>query len=118
MQNELLENPLFNITLLGGIIFILAGFVQSKFPPKKINSLYGYRTKSSMKSNERWDFAQKLSAKEMMKSGGFLALSSLLVFVTDFSNSINLIIGLALMFAIVLLLLLRVEREIKKKFRI
>ncbi|MFC4414183.1 SdpI family protein [Kaistella carnis] len=118
MLNELLENPLFNITFLGGIFFILAGFVQLKFPPKKINSLYGYRTKSSMKSNERWDFAQKLSAKEMMKSGGLLALSSLLVFVTNFGDSINLIIGLALMLATVLLLLLRVERKIKKKFRI
>lgn len=118
MINHLLENPLFIIPFLGGVIFILAGFVQLKFPPKKINSLYGYRTKSSMKSNERWDFAQKLSAGEMMKSGGLLAVSSLLVFVTNFGDSINLIIGLALMLATVPLLLLRVERKIKKKFRI
>lgn len=57
MGLELLENPLFNITFFGGIVFSLARSVQLKFPPKKINSRYGYRSVSSMKSQETWDFA-------------------------------------------------------------
>ena len=118
MINQLLENPLFNITIFGGIIFIFTGFVMIQFPPKKINPLYGYRTISSMKSQERWDFAQRFSAKEMMKLGGLLTVSSFLVFVTNFKNSINLIIGLSLMVLVVFILLLRVENAIKEKFRI
>ena len=117
MYDQLLENPLFNITFFGGLIFILAGFVQFQFPPKKINSLYGYRTISSMKSQDRWDFAQKFSAKELLKLGGLLTASSLLVLITNFNNSINLIIGLCFMILMVIVLLIRVESAIKKKFR-
>jgi len=47
------DNPLFLIPSTSGLIFILAGFIMLKFPPKKINSLYGYRTSSSMKNQER-----------------------------------------------------------------
>ena len=117
MINQLLENPLFNLTIFGGIIFIFTGFVMIQFPPKKINPLYGYRTISSMKSQERWDFAQRFSAKEMMKLGAFLMIISLLVFVTNFSNSTNLIIGLSLTIIGIAILFIRVELAIKEKFK-
>ncbi|WP_226064235.1 SdpI family protein [Kaistella polysaccharea] len=117
MYDQLVENPLFNITFFGGLIFMLAGFIQFQFPPKKINSLYGYRTNSSMKNQERWDFSQKFSAKELMKLGGLLAGSSLLALITNFNDSINLIIGLFLMVAMVIILFFRVEKAVKTKFR-
>lgn len=116
MINSLFENPLFNICFLVGIIFIAAGFLMLQFPPKKINSLYGYRTKSSMKNLERWDFAQKFSAKEMMKLGAFLMLTSLLAFITNFNNTINLIIGLSLTLVGLTILFVKVEKAIKVKF--
>ena len=49
--------------LLVGIVFILAGSIMYVFPPKKINSFYGYRTASSMQSQQKWNFAQTYSAK-------------------------------------------------------
>ncbi|MFT4662476.1 MAG: putative membrane protein [Patiriisocius sp.] len=49
-----------------------------KNPPKKINSLYGYRTSSSMLNQERWDFAQKFSGKLMVNTGVILSLSIIL----------------------------------------
>ena len=42
------ENPLVNITFLCGFLFIIAGYILLKFPPKNINSLYGYRTSSGI----------------------------------------------------------------------
>ena len=48
MLDKILEitNPM----LLGvGFIFMLMGIIMFKFPPKSINSLYGYRTASSMR---------------------------------------------------------------------
>jgi len=55
----------FTITLfLSGLCFLIAGFVMSQYPPKKINSLYGYRSSASMKSQEAWDFAQRKSAAD------------------------------------------------------
>ena len=43
------NNPLFLIPALTGFIFIVAGFIQYKFPPKNINAFYGYRTNRSMR---------------------------------------------------------------------
>ena len=47
--------PLPSILFLSGGIFYLVALVLSKFPPKKINYFYGYRTKASMKSQESWN---------------------------------------------------------------
>ena len=115
-MSELLEDPLFNITIIVGLIFFLAGFMMYKFPPKKINYLYGYRTVQSMKSQERWEFAQKYSAKEMMKLGLLLAAFCLLAEISNFDNDVNLIIGLSLMILIVVILFVRVEKAIKARF--
>ena len=114
--NNMFENPLINITFFGGLIFIIAGFILYKYPPKKINSLYGYRTTSSMENQEKWNFAQNYSSKEMMKLGFLLLISSLLSLITNFDNLTNMFIGLGLMILIVILLWLRVEKAIKIKF--
>jgi len=70
--------PFLLLDALTGIIFILVGFILTKYPPKEINSLYGYRTSKSMKSQEAWDFAQIYSSKLMVKSGVFLSIVGLL----------------------------------------
>lgn len=114
--NRIFENPLINITLFGGFIFIVVGYVIFKFPPKKINSLYGYRTTSSMKNQNRWNFAQIYSSKEMIKLGFVLSISSTIGFITNFERLINMFIGLGLMISIVILLIFRVEKAIKTKF--
>ena len=54
---------------LCGLVFCVVALILYKFPPKKINHLYGYRTAKSMSSQERWDFAQKYSALRMLESG-------------------------------------------------
>ena len=116
MVSTLLENPLFNICFFVGLLFVFVGFVMFQFPPKNINYLYGYRTISSMKSQERWNFAQRFSAEEMMRLGAFLIFTSLLALIINFEESVNLIIGLSLVIVMVIILFLRVENAIKKKF--
>lgn len=67
----------FTITLFSsGLCFLITGFVMSKYPPKKINSLYGYRTSASMKNQETWDFAQRKSANDSKLFGfGMMVIS-------------------------------------------
>ena len=113
MIDQFSENPLFNITVMVGVIFVAAGFIMWKFPPKQINFLYGYRTSRSMKNQESWDFAQKYAAKEMMKTGLVLAASGLLAFIFDFGSSVNLLVGCMLVFLAVVILVIRVEKAIK-----
>ncbi len=53
---------------LGYLVFMLiVSFVFMKFPPKKINYLYGYRTRRSMANQEIWKVANEYSAKMMVK---------------------------------------------------
>jgi len=109
--NDLLRIPLFT-----GFVFALVGFFLFTFPPKKINGLYGYRTSSSMKSQERWDFAQIYSSKEMIKIGIILMLLSLTGFLFSVGGEKNSFVGLIMMIAAVGSLFARVERGIKYKF--
>src|SRR5690554_7927889 len=92
----IIENPLFLIPVMTGLIFVIAGFVMLKFPPKEINGLYGYRTKSSMKNQERWDFAQNYSAKEMMKLGFVLVLTGIFGLLFEPQEMLGMVIGLGL----------------------
>ncbi len=110
------ENPLINITIFCGVIFVISGVIMLYFPPKKINALYGYRTKSSMKNQERWDFAQRYSAKEMIKFGVLLSCCSVFGFFSKFEEFTNMIIGLGILILIVIILFIRVEKAINKKF--
>lgn len=114
--NMPIDNAIFLIPVSTGIIFVIAGFIMLRFPPRKINGLYGYRTPSSMKSKDRWDFAQKYSSKEMMKLGVLLALSGLIGLIYQPNENTATIIGLGLMFLVVIALVIRVEAAIKKKF--
>lgn len=108
------ENPLFLLALVFGPIFILAGAVLVIFPPKKINYLYGYRTRTSMKNEVNWIFAQKYSGKIMMLLGlayasALLTLSS---FITD--ETLGLSLGMGAMFLLCFAIFYCTERKIKK----
>ncbi len=114
---ELLKKPLFLINFLTGIIFIIAALIHLKFPPKKINSLYGYRTRNSMKSLEAWNFAQSYSAKLMLRFGGILFLISILLRNINLSKpEYEVVISIFIILFITTLMLMIVERELKKRF--
>lgn len=111
-----INEPFFLVTILTGLIFVLMGLIQLKFPPRKINSLYGYRTSASMKNQERWDFAQRYSAREMMRLGGVLCALSVLGLFGMLNETWGVISGLAALILVVVLLLVRTERAIRERF--
>ncbi len=112
-----LDNPLFIIPFSTGLVFLLVGLIMLKFPPKKINGLYGYRTTSSMKNQKRWDFSQKFSAIELIKLGSVLALTSIIGLIYNPDGNLGMLLGLGLMIFMVVLLIIRVEKAIKNKFK-
>lgn len=109
-------HPLFLILTLTGGIFLLAGYIQYRFPPKKINHLYGYRTSKSMQSQESWDFAQRFSAEKMMRMSSYMISLGLLSWFIDIEQFWGM--GIALTITVIgpLLLLMQVENELKKRF--
>lgn len=60
--------------MLGPLLLVLA-FLYKRFPPKRINHIYGYRTPRSMKNQEAWDCANLYS------SNAFVVMSALICFV-------------------------------------
>ena len=109
-------NPLALILSISGLIFLLAGFIQQRFPPKKINHLYGYRTATSMKSQESWVFAQQYSAKKMMTIGACITALGLLSWIIDLQLLWSVGIALSIVTIGPLLMLFKVESELKKRF--
>jgi len=98
------------------IIFIIVGILTYKFPPKTINSLYGYRTKTSMKNQQTWDFAQTYSAKKMIVIGFVMLILSINFIVIDFTDNQIAIIGLIVIGFSVVYLFLKTENAIKSAF--
>lgn len=109
-------NPLFLILTLCGGIFLLAGYIQLRFPPKKINHLYGYRTATSMRSQECWDFAQAFSAKKMIKMSTYIIALGLLSWFADLQHFWAVGLALTILILMPLLMLFQVEKELKKRF--
>ncbi|MES2064447.1 MAG: SdpI family protein [Bacteroidota bacterium] len=62
-----------------GVIFILAGLIQKRFPPKEINSLYGYRTTLSMKNQQNWDEGNRYSTTLIIKCGWVLVITGIII---------------------------------------
>ena len=101
--------PLF----LVGLFFSLAALITMKFPPKKINGIYGYRTSRSMKSQENWDIAQRYSSRLMLKQGlGMLAIGGLLI-ALPLTEEVSAVISIALLVVSVVVLFVQTEKKLK-----
>ena len=105
------------ITVICGVIFILAGVIVYFFPPKSINGLYGYRTAASMKSQENWDFAQIYSAQKMMLSGLILCIVGILAGFVSMSENLQTVIGLSILISSCIYLFVSTEKALKEKFQ-
>lgn len=109
-------NPAFIVQALTGATLMVVGMITLKWPPQKINWIYGYRTMSSMKSQDRWDFAQRYSAKGMIWFGTIQLLISLFSFFFNPNEGIGVVIGLVLLMTLTIVLIAKTEWKIKKRF--
>lgn len=107
---------IFQISFICGVSFLAGAAIMYFFPPKKINALYGYRTVASMKSEERWEFAQKYSTIQMFKSSVFMIVISFTGFFFPDSTLALLIGSLIITIAGVCYMFITTERELKKRF--
>lgn len=87
---------------LVGVICMVLGFIFKVFPPRKINGIYGYRTKLSMKNQDTWNEAQKYSANTFVIFGFIyvslqFVLSYLIRNISIGYENIIILIGLVIM---------------------
>jgi uncharacterized membrane protein len=101
--------PLFIV----GFVFSLAAFITLKFPPKKINSIYGYRTSRSMKNQENWDLAQRFSSQLMLKQGLIILATAFLLEVLPIPMEVATLISMLLLVMSVIILFVQTEKRLK-----
>lgn len=73
------------------LMMIGIGRLFMKRPPKRINGIYGYRTKRSMKTQETWDFAHHYLGNLWFKIGLVLIPLSALPLIFVYGKDVDLI---------------------------
>lgn len=108
-------NQLFEVPFLGGILFTIIGIIQIFFPPKSSKSIYGYRTSTSMQSQENWDFAQKYSGRKLLITGIFLLAVGFFLDLSALSDTTKRLVELGLLLGAVFFVLVTTEAALKKR---
>ena len=111
-----LITPWLIVLVSTGILFSIFGYILKRYPPRKINWFYGYRTSSSMKNQERWDFAQRYAAREMMRQGFWMILFGFAGAWLPLSPALSAFLTIPVMFLLIGLLIFRTEKALKNKF--
>ena len=63
-------NPIIYVLTTNGLLFLLS-IIFWKFPPRKINNWYGYRTFKAMQNEDIWNFANNTFNKNLLMYAGF-----------------------------------------------
>lgn len=106
-------NPITYVFTTNGLLFLLS-IVFWKFPPKKINNWYGYRTHKSMLNQKIWDFANAIFSKNLLIYAGISFLGALLL--ANFASSALTWQPMALVFLAVIVCILKTEKALNENF--
>ena len=71
-------NPVTYVLTTNGLLFLLS-IIFWKFPPKKINKIYGYRTFKAMLNEDIWGFANSTFNKNFLIYAGVSFLAALIL---------------------------------------
>lgn len=99
--------------ILVGPLFVVISLLTLLFPPKKINGLYGYRTRRSMSNQKAWDAAQKISSQVMLIEGVIMSLLAGLGFLLNPSEGLEIGLSLAVLVSGIAFLFVYTEKKIK-----
>lgn len=108
------DNPLFVTLAVCGTAGILTGIFTKIFPPKKINIFYGHRTRTSMKNQRNWDYAQKHFASELIKAGVLMILFSFFGLMITSTEVYWMVMALIFISIILFYFSWRTDRAVKK----
>lgn len=107
-------NEMLTAHLITGPVLLAVSLIMKLWPPKKINSFYGYRTPRSMKSKPAWDEANTYSAELMLWAGiSTLLVQAILFFTIGGHESLLISLGYYLVFIVISIFL--TEKRLKQK---
>ena len=77
------------MVLLTPLTMIVFGAIFVKNPPAKINSIYGYKTKRSMKNTKTWIFAHHYAGRILFVTGVVITIPSVMAMAFVFHREID-----------------------------
>lgn len=107
-----MENDFFWPIIIIDVLILAVSVLFYVFPPKKINSWYGYRTASAMKNPTNWEAAQRLSKKFILYFS--IAILVVQIPILFYFQKFSLIITCFLWVLSLVLTLGLVEKKLKK----
>lgn len=103
-----------NVLLIYGLIFFIFGLLLMIYPPKEINSVFGYKTANSMKNLKSWKKGQYLGGKGMLILGSVELIFGLSSFYISFVEIYSSYFGFTIMFIGLLLIYLYTEQKLEE----
>ena len=52
-----------------GVLVLIMGYIYKIYPPRKINYIYGYRTRRTMSNQKIWEYANRIGARMIVRAG-------------------------------------------------
>lgn len=104
------------VTFKIGMVLFIVGLIFNMFPPKKINSFYGYRTTNSRRNLDTWKVANSYAAILMTIQGLVLAVIGLLTTFFNDNKAIETALGIGLMISSFVTLVVATEIHLNKLF--
>lgn len=96
-----------------GLLFLLS-IIFWKFPPKKINNLYGYRTFKAMQNKDIWSFANTTFNKSLLMYASFSFIAAMLL--VNFSAKVLTWEPMVLAILSILVSIIKTERALSDNF--
>lgn len=107
-------DTLLNLLDLNAII-LLIGIIFRFFLPKKINMLYGYRTRMSTINQETWTEAQQFSSKRWIIYFAFATVLSAIIKLL-FPLKVSIMLSVAMVISGLILVIIKTELHLRKTF--
>jgi len=108
------------MTIFMSLLMFGFGRILMQMPPDKMNYIYGYRSKMSMKNQDTWNFAQKYAGKVWVYSSLInVVISAMIVLIfksTDISETVTIIFLNVIQPLILLLVFPLTEIKLRKTF--
>lgn len=106
---------LFWVIIGQGMLLVLFGVMYATYPPKKINPIYGYRTKRTMANQKVWDYANKIGAR-MITQVGFVATALGAIVFWIYPNAYAVMVQAGVIVGGLILGLILCERDLNKHY--
>lgn len=111
-----MDNSSIFLHLLIGPLMLVLSLIFFYFPPKKINHMYGHRTKISMINQDTWNEANQRSAFMMLLVSGVTCIVQLFGIVIHIPLETNLFYTCIFLVAGLIVGALIVERQLRSIF--